>query len=278
MKKINTILLLTLSLFSFNNCSDKIDGGTNDINYISFEPKVPTIIVEKGGSKSADILAYTTQITGSDRAFDVNVITALTSADPASYDVPASIIVPANSNVGTLTVNVADNNLDVDPVTLALKFGAKDGLFTGNSVSLTIQKHCTLNINDFVGTYTGNTVGENGGPTHVVTSLDTNGKLQITGMGVSFLTGYWGEVITSMQTLPMIVDLATGDFTITEAPYIVTTYNDKTQPVYKLSAHGNLNACSGTMYLYYDFNQEGVGSYVEYMKSQDDFTEIIKVK
>jgi hypothetical protein len=277
MKKINTILLLALSMFVFNNCSDKIDGGTNDINYISFEPKIPTIIVEKDGTASADILAYTTQITGSDRTFDVNVIASLTSANPTSYSVPTSITVPANSNVGTLTVDVADVNLDVDPVTLALQFGTKDGLFTGNSASITIQKHCTLDINDFVGTYSGNTVGENGGPTHVVTSLDANGNLQITGMGVSFLTGYWGEVITSMETLPMDVDLATGDFTITEATYITTTYNGAVQPVYKLSAEGNLNACSGTMYLYYDFYQEGVGSYVEYMGSADNFTEIIKI-
>jgi len=278
MKKISTIILLALSFFVFNNCSDKIVGGTNDINYISFETKIPTIVVEKGSSVNADIHAYTTQITGSERKFDINAITALTSANPTTYTIPASITVPANSNVGTLTVKVADVNLGVDPVTLALQVTAKDGLYTGNNASLTIQKHCSLNINDFVGTYTGKTVGKNGGPTHVVTSLDQSGKLQITGMGVSFLTGYWGEVITSMQTLPMNVDLATGDFTITEAPYIVTTYNGATQPVYKLSAHGNLNACSGTMYLYYDFNQQGVGSYVEYMGSQDDFTEIIKIK
>lgn len=264
-----------MSLFVFNNCSNKIDG-TENIDYISFEVNTPTIVVEKNGSTEASIHAYTTQISGSERTYTVEVVAASTTANPESYNVPASLIVPANSNDGTLTISASDNNLDVDPVKLSLQIGAREGLYTGNKANLTIQKHCTLDINDFVGTYTGSTLGD-WGPTQVVTSLDGNGNLQITGIGVSFLTGYWGEIITSMATLPMNVDLESGNFTIDLAPYIVTTYNGATQPTYYLSATGNLNACSGTMYLYYDFQQEGVGSYVDYFGSQDDFTEIIKV-
>ena len=150
-------------------------------------------------------------------------------------------------------------------------------MFTGNSASITIKKHCSLDINDFVGTYTGDTEG-GWGPTQVVTSLDQNNHLQITGIGVSFLTGYWGEEITSMATLPVNVDLETGDFTISQSAYITTLYNGDPQPTYYLTATGNLNACSGRMYLYYDFIQEGVGSYVEYFGDQDSFTEIISVE
>lgn len=275
MKKITCILLLILSAFAFNNCSDDL-GGTKDINYITFEVNTPTIIVEKNGSIDTDVHVYTTQVTGSDRTFSVEVVAASTTANPESYSVPASVTIPANSNDGILTVSVSDENLGEDPVTLVLQIGANDGLFTGSKADLTIQKHCALNINDFVGTYAGNTLG-GWGPTHVVISKDGNGHLQITGIGVSFLTGYWGEVITSMQTLPMNVDLESGNFTIDLAPYITTTYNGAAQPTYYLSATGNLNACSGTMYLYYDFNQSGVGSYVTYFESQDKFTEIIKI-
>ena len=116
------------------------------------------------------------------------------------------------------------------------------------------------------------------GATQVVTSLDNDGNLQITGIGVAFLTGYWGEVITSMETLPVNLDPESGDFTIDLAPYITTTYNGDPQATYYLVATGNLNACSGKMYLYYDFVQEGVGSYVEYFGDQAYFTEIISVE
>jgi len=234
-------------------------------------------VVEKDGSTSVDVYLYTTQTSGSDRTFNVEVVTASTTANAETYTVPSTVTVPANTNTGTLTIAVADNNLGEDPVTLVVKVANTDGLFLGNEAEIEILKHCQLNINDFVGTYSGNTLG-GWGPTHVVTSLDGNGNLQITGIGVSFLTGYWGEIITSMATLPMNVDPATGDFTIDLADYITTTYNGDVQPVYQLSAKGFLNACSGTMYLYYDFVQAGVGSYVAYFGSQDDFTEIITIQ
>jgi hypothetical protein len=272
MKKITSILLLIFSLWAFNNCSDEV-AGTKDINYIAFQVNTPTIIVEKNGSTSTDIHVYTTQVASSDRTFSVKVVATSTTANATSYSVPATVTVPANSNDGKLTITVSDTDLGVDPVTLTLEFVASDGLFTGSKTTLTIQKHCTLNINDFVGTYAGSTYY---GPTEVVTSLNSSGKLQITGIGVAFLTGYWGEVITSMQTLPMNVDLDTGNFTIDLANYATTTYNGDPQPLYKLSATGNLNACSGTMYLYYDFNQEGVGSYITAgYGTKTKFTEII---
>ncbi len=275
MKKLTTLLLLIFSLLAFNNCSDDVIG-TKDLNYIAFQVNTPTIIVEKNGSTTADIHVYTTQVTGSDRTFNVTVVTASTTANATTYNVPATVTVPANSNDGILTITVSDTNLGVDPVTLGLQFVASEGLFTGSKTTLVIQKHCTLNINDFVGTYAGNTYY---GPTKVVTSLSSSGKLQITGIGVAFITGYWGEVITSMQTLPMNVDVATGNFTIDLANYITTTYNGDPQPVYKLSATGNLNACSGTMYLYYDFDQEGVGSYIAAgYATKAKFTETIKLQ
>ncbi len=279
MKRIAFLLLLILSVFAFNSCKDQI-AGTEFIDYVSFQINIPTVTVEQGGSTAFDVNVYTTQVSGSDRTFNVEVVSDGTTANAESYNVPSTVTIPANSNGGVLNITASDKNLGQDPVSLQLKIASGDGFYTGNTASVTIQKHCTLNINDFVGTYSGTVSGPDWreGPTEVVTSLDGNGNLQITGIGVSFLTGYWGEEITSMATLPVNVDLSTGDFTISQAAYITTTYNGAPQPTYYLTATGNLNACSGTMYLYYDFIQEGVGSYVEYFGSQDDFTEIISIQ
>ncbi len=274
MKKITYLIVVFLAIFAFNNCSDDI-AGTEDLNYITFEVGIPTIVVELGGSTSIDVKVYSTLITGSDRSFNVEIDSDVTTANAESYSLSGTVTIPANSNTGTVTITATDNNLGEDPVVLGLKIGSGDELFTGSTAEITIQKHCTLNINDFVGTYSGETEGE-WGPTQVVTSLDENGNLQITGVGVAFLTGYWGEEITSMATLPVNVDLETGDFTIDLAAYITTIYNGEVQPTYYLTATGNLNACSGTMYLYYDFVQGGT-SYVEYFESQTKFTEIISI-
>ncbi len=276
MKRIAFLTLIIFSVFAFNSCKEQNQTPVTDINYVSFEANMPAIIVEKGSSADMEVHVYTSQVSGSDRTFNVEVVPDATTANAESYSVPATVTVPANSNDGTLTVGATDNNLGEAPVTLVLRIVSSDGLFTGNTADLTIQKFCPVDINDFVGIYSGDTEG-GWGPTQVVTSLDGDGNLQITGIGVSFLTGYWGEVITSMATLPVKVDMETGNFTIDQAPYITTTYNGDVQPVYNLKATGNLNACTGTMTLEYDFIQEGVGSYVAYFGSQDDFTEIISI-
>ena len=276
MKNIKYIFLLVLAVLFFNRCEDDI-AGTEDINYISFEVNTPVIIVEQGSSTQIEIKVYTTQKSGSDRSFNVEIIEDNTTANAESYDIPSTVTVPANSNVGTINVVAKDDNLGQDPVSIGLRIQSGEVLFTGNEANLTIQKHCTLDINDFVGTYSGQTLG-GWGPTQVVTSLDNSGNLYISGVGVSFLTGYWGEVIQSMETLPVNVDLESGDFTIDQAPYVVTTYNGEVQATYYLSAYGNLNACSGTMYLYYDFYQDGFGSYVEWAGDQAYFTEIIRIE
>lgn len=260
-------------VFIFNNCK-KETTFTENVNYVSFEANSPTIVVEKAGSTATNVHLYTTQTTGSDRTFGVEVIAASTTANASAYSVPATVTVPANSNDGILTVTVSDNNLSNAPVTLGLKVTPSADLFIGNQAKLKIQKHCTLNINDFVGTYKGNTPSD--GPTHVVTSLDANGKLQITGIAVGWMTGYWGEVITSMATLPMVVDPATGNFTIALAPYMTTTYNGAPQDGYSLSATGILNACEGKMYLYFNLVQAGTNLTPSYA-SQARFTEIISL-
>lgn len=271
MKKITYLLLLTMTLFVFNNCTKKTTF-TEQIDYVSAE-FVPTILVEKGSSIDTEVHIYATKTTNSDRTFNLEVNTTQTSANTETYTVPTTVTIPANTNVGTITVSVADNNLGEDPETLVLNISADDGTLVGNDISLVILKHCAYNVNDFVGTYSGDAYF---GPTQVVTSLDANGNLQITGIGVAFITGPWGEVITDMATLPMNVDPATGNFTIESAPYLTTTYNGAVQPTYYLSAEGVLNACSLTMTLYYDFYQEGFGSYVE-TYNQGYFTEIITI-
>ena len=269
MKKLKTLLLLVFSLLAFNNCSDDVTG-TKNINYVSFEVNSPTIIVEKNKSTEAKVHLYATQTTGSDRTFGVGVIAgASTTIAAAAYTVPATVTIPANSNDGTLTLTVSDNSLSNAPVTLGLKVTPTTDVFIGNNASLKIQKHCTLNIDQFVGKYSGNTPSD--GPTRVVVSKNSSGNLQITGIGVGWMTGYWGEVIVTMATLPMVVDLATGNFTIALAPYMTTTYLGAPQAAYTLSATGTLNACEGKMYLYYKLFQGGTAS----LGTTARFTEII---
>lgn len=144
MKKITYLLLFTISLFVFNSCSEKVDG-TEDINYVSFESTSYKFGVDLDGTNERDVKIYTTQVTGSDRTFTVEVDTDASTADPVSYVVPTTITVLKNVNVGILPVSISDINIGEEGKILVLKLGAKEGLFTGDDITLNISQVCPIN-------------------------------------------------------------------------------------------------------------------------------------
>ena len=85
----------------------------------------------------------------------INVVTDMSSADPNSYDVPATVTIPANTNVGVFSVKIDDLNISKDGETLVLEFGNQEGLFTGEKMSLNIKQVCPFNEIDIKITFDG---------------------------------------------------------------------------------------------------------------------------
>jgi hypothetical protein len=141
MKKISFLLMITASLFFFNSCEDENDVT---INYTSFETTSMDFGVELDGSSTNDITIYSTKTSGSARTFNINVLSAST-ADPASYDVPASVTIPANSNMGTFPVTISDLNIGENGETLILDLPEENGVYTGAPLTLKVKQVCPLN-------------------------------------------------------------------------------------------------------------------------------------
>jgi len=153
MKKIK-LLLIAFSVFAMNSCTDEVEApGTP---YVTFQAATYDFGVDIGSSNSNDIKIYTANMSSSERTFNVYVVTAETTADPASYIVPTSITIPANSNVGTLTVNISDTNISSAGETLTIAFEAKAGQYNGEPIVLSIKQVCpwdevflTINFDDW---------------------------------------------------------------------------------------------------------------------------------
>jgi hypothetical protein len=210
MKRIAFFTLLMLSVFGFDSCKDQI-AGTEFINYAAFDTNVPTIIVNKGTSTDMDINVYATQSTGAERTFDVAVVAANTTANTASYNVPVTLTIPANSNKGTITVTASDNNLGEAPVTLNLKISSsdKDIIIGTDVITLKIQKFCPFVINDFVGSWPGTdgfTTGSHRRVSQVVISNPTATTVKVTGLNFGWMTAKWGENIIDGGTITMTVN------------------------------------------------------------------------
>jgi len=143
MKTIKYLIIFTFSLFIMNSCED--GPTTEDINYVSFEGSSFGFPVDIDGTTEFPISIYSTQISSSDRTIGIKVNTDLSTADPASYNIPALVTIPANKNEGILPITLSDINIGVAGKKLILEFENEDGLFTGEPTQLNITQNCPGN-------------------------------------------------------------------------------------------------------------------------------------
>lgn len=136
-----------------------------------------------------------------------------------------------------------------------------------------VGEKSAMDLENYVGTWSGEDMW---GDTEVTTTLDADGNLEITGVGVVFMTDGWSETILEQEKVLMDVDKTTGSFTIEEQLYMKTEYDGAVQPLYYLSGTGTIDPCTNTMDLEYDFVQDGV-SYVDWLTQYGYFFHEINV-
>jgi len=140
MKKIFYFLVVSFSLVLFNSCEKDADN----LKYVSFESGTYKFGVNLDGSSTRAIKVYSTKIMDSDRTFNIRVNTTATTADPASYVVPTTVTIPADSNVGTFNVTISDLNIG-DGKDLVIEFDGDEEYYNGNSITLKVSQLCPLN-------------------------------------------------------------------------------------------------------------------------------------
>lgn len=221
------------------------------LNYVSFEDTSMDFTVNENSSGSFDVTLYTSNKTGSDRTFEI-VVDESSTLNSAAFIIPSSVVVPANSNEATFTVEVTDSGISNTGETLVLALGDEEGLYRGQPLNVNVFRFCEVNINDYIGTFTGpgSWNAEFGYTTEVETFLNEDGDLMINGLVFQWFQDWWGEVIVTNQPVKININEETGAITIPEQPYITSTYNGDPQPAYSIKATGMVNACEKTLIIY----------------------------
>lgn len=143
-KKIIYLLLLALPLVLMTSCEENA-VGTPTLNHVSFEANAYSFGVDIDGENTNTIAIYASTISASARTVDVVVVSEETSADETSYTVPTSFTIPANSNVGEISVTISDINIGADGETLTIGLVSKEGLYVGANLTFDVRQVCPFN-------------------------------------------------------------------------------------------------------------------------------------
>jgi hypothetical protein len=144
MKKIYSILLIFASLLVLTGCEseDTIPESELGTTHFAFGTQTFDCGVEIAGQSTNNIEVYSAFTTKSDRTLDIMVVADGTTLGSGSYNVPTSVTIPANSNIGLLSVDISDLNLSADGDVLVLGFSAKEGEYVGDTITLNITRLC----------------------------------------------------------------------------------------------------------------------------------------
>ncbi len=161
MKKINISLYLSFILLlglTFTSCEEDREDD-------SFDPQNGQTFVSFGGGNTADLAVIidatgsidipvnVTTITSSERTFPFQIVEESTNADPNNYTI-GSITIPANSHVGSLTINATDNSVETTAENLVLQLVDGEG-YVASATPLTVRifQVCPIPDGAFTGDY-----------------------------------------------------------------------------------------------------------------------------
>ncbi len=141
MKKIN-LFVLFLSLMAIVSCEKNEEVLTiTQIDYVSFQADFNRG-VDAAITTDIDVNIYTSTTSTSERTVNIGVDATQTTLDASAYSTPATVTIPANSNVGTFTVSIDGPNVGSGGV-VVLDFSTDNNVaFTGDALTMTVFPVC----------------------------------------------------------------------------------------------------------------------------------------
>jgi hypothetical protein len=201
MKNIFKTAALSLALILTYSCEEGDDvietGNVSGQTLVSFANSAinfPVNIDTGNYEAEIDVTINISTLSASDRTFNVVVLESST-ADPENYQVPSTIVVPANTYNASFTVNGQDTTLETVSETLVLELTSPTASdVTTGSVTLSLFQVCPIADDYLIGTYeiSDNTKVFNGA------NWDT-AQVEITSSGAtnrSFPTTFFGRPVT----------------------------------------------------------------------------------
>ncbi|WP_163323112.1 hypothetical protein [Draconibacterium mangrovi] len=246
MKKSILFILLIAVVSMFNSCETPPMEAAQDA--YDYDAIIPEVLGGVDGPSIA-IQTFTADFT----------IGYYRGGSTWNWSVEDAVIESVSEDTRVATVRFADFPAD-GIATITVSETTMGGITSDPaSIDVTVQKYCPLTNGeaDLVGSWQGTdavTDGYTEGLSQVVTAVD-GGKLMITGLGVDWMTNFWGEEIIDGGTVELIVN-EDGTVEIEEQYYITTVYDGEEQDPYTIRGSGSWDNCGGypSLIIEYEMN------------------------
>jgi hypothetical protein len=253
MKKLLGILGIVLLLTACAEEELPVFDTENGQTLAQFSTTSVSLATPEEGASSEVSVTVTTK-SASDRMINV-AVDPTSTATAGQYNI-SDLTIPAGSFSGTFTISSSFNALPESGtsnlILILESIGSQETIVENGVLNVDMFRTCPIVLEDFVGTWSGPTswFDTEGYTTEIETTI-VDGELYMNGMIFQWFQGFWGEVIVTNTPVKVDVNLETGEFSISEQPYIISTYDGAPQPAYNLTATGTiLNSCDKTLEIF----------------------------
>ncbi|MEX0314087.1 MAG: hypothetical protein AB3N18_07910 [Allomuricauda sp.] len=146
------IVSIILASVLFVSCEEERVFFNQDqtfVNFTSLNVDLPVVIDATG---STEVTVTLSSASESERTIDLSVVQEETTAGADSYTF-GSIVVPANSYEGTLTIDGVDNNVTPEAKKLVLALPENSGFVSDGNLTVNIFQVCPIDETLFTGMY-----------------------------------------------------------------------------------------------------------------------------
>ncbi len=144
MKKINIIITFIVLALTVVSCETYDDYNADRKTVVGFSVSSKNINnIPEGGERSSTVDLFVSDIADVDREFKIMAIPALEApaTAPENYSFDATVLIPANTREGTITVTGIDNSIeDPEGEFFALAIEGGGNVVSGGRVSIRVRQ------------------------------------------------------------------------------------------------------------------------------------------
>jgi hypothetical protein len=144
MKNIKYLITILAIAVIAVSCETYDDYDTERSTVIGFTTLVggPNAVVPAGGSLDKQINVFVSDVSSTERSFNVIVNSELTELSPENYTL-SPMVIPANERTAVFTITFTDVSLETEAQPIRLKFesSASGNIVSGNQATVQVRRN-----------------------------------------------------------------------------------------------------------------------------------------